>query len=210
MACNSHGVRTHAVFTAKIIIQTQIDTYIFQSLQKYPPPQKKKKSFGQYLGYVGKKSLPGIRSTWFAPYCRYPNCSYSNVLKHTFYTCSEYFPIWKVREKIAFFSWAIRFVFKVCKSLTWKAAHIHEKRREDVGCYWVSLDFLINILGQFRLNPAWHFWLSTRFSCCLKMKSVENILGYIREQFYRFSRGCKPRENHWNCSRKYPKMLKTD
>ena len=32
------------------------------------------------------------------------------------------------------------------------------------------------------LNPAWHFWLSTRFSCCLKMKSVENILGYIREQ----------------------------
>ena len=27
-----------------------------------------------------------------------------------------------------------------------------------------------------------------RFSCCLKMKSVEKILGYIREQFYRFSR----------------------
>ena len=27
------------------------------------------------------------------------------------------------------------------------------------------------------------------------MKSVENILGYIREQFYRFLRGCKPREN---------------
>ena len=60
------------------------------------------------------------------------------------------------------------------------------------------------------LNPAWHFWLSTRFSCCLKMKSVENILGYIREQFYRFSRGCKPRENLWNCSRKYTKMFKTD
>ena len=54
------------------------------------------------------------------------------------------------------------------------------------------------------LNPAWHFWLSTRFSCCLK------ILGYIREQFYRFSRGCKPRENIWNCSRKYTKMFKTD
>jgi hypothetical protein len=29
------------------------------------------------------------------------------------------------------------------------------------------------------------------------MKSVENILGYIREQFY-------------NCSRKYTKMFKTD
>ena len=60
------------------------------------------------------------------------------------------------------------------------------------------------------LNPAWHYWLSTRFSCCLKMKSVENILGYVREQFYRFSRGCKPRENLWNCSRKYTKMFKTD
>ena len=39
-----------------------------------------------------------------------------------------------------------------------------------------------SILLHSGLNPAWHFWLSTRFSC-LKMKSVENILGYIREQF---------------------------
>ena len=69
---------------------------------------------------------------------------------------------------------------------------------------------IISILLHSGLNPAWHFWLSTRFSCCLKMKSVENILGYIREQFYRFSRGCKPRENLWNCSRKYTKMFKTD
>ena len=67
-----------------------------------------------------------------------------------------------------------------------------------------------SILLHSGLNPAWHFWLSTRFSCCLKMKSVENILGYVREQFYRFSRGCKPRENLWNCSRKYTKMFKTD
>ena len=67
-----------------------------------------------------------------------------------------------------------------------------------------------SILLHSGLNPAQHFWLSTRFSCCLKMKSVENILGYIREQFYRFSRGCKPRENLWNCSRKYTKMFKTD
>ena len=66
------------------------------------------------------------------------------------------------------------------------------------------------ILLHSGLNPAWHFWLSTRFSCCLKMKSVENILGYVREQFYRFSRGCKPRENLWNCSRKYTEMFKTD
>ena len=67
-----------------------------------------------------------------------------------------------------------------------------------------------SILLHSGLNPAWHFWLSTRFSCCLKMKSVETILGYIQEQFYRFSRGRKPRENLWNCSRKYSKMFKTD
>ena len=66
-----------------------------------------------------------------------------------------------------------------------------------------------SILLRSGLYPAWLFWLSTRFSCCLKMKSVENILGYIREQFYRFSRGCKPRENLWNCSRKYTKIFKT-
>ena len=42
---------------------------------------------------------------------------------------------------------------------------------------------------------------ATKFSCCLKMKPVENILGYIREQFYRFSRGCKPRENDLKCSK---------
>ena len=67
-----------------------------------------------------------------------------------------------------------------------------------------------SILLRSGLYPAWLFWLSTRFSCCLKMKSVENILGYVREQFYRFSRGCKPRENLWNCSRKYTEMFKTD
>ena len=59
-----------------------------------------------------------------------------------------------------------------------------------------------SILLHSGLKPTWHFWLSTRFSCCLKMKQVENILGYIREQFYRFSRGCKSWENNWNCSRK--------
>ena len=68
----------------------------------------------------------------------------------------------------------------------------------------------ISILFHIGLKPSWHFCLSTRFSCSLKMKSVENILGYIREQFYRFSRGCKPWENLWNCSRKYTKMFKAD
>ena len=89
-----------------------------------------------------------------------------------------------------------------------------------VGVVKFYLQLLLSVLNKTKvnnsillhsgLNPAWHFWLSTRFSCCLKMKSVENILGYIREQFYRFSRGCKPRENLWNCSRKYTKMFKTD
>ena len=40
------------------------------------------------------------------------------------------------------------------------------------------------------------------------MKSVKNILGYFRGQFYRFLRGCNPWENLWNCSWKYPKMFK--
>ena len=77
---------------------------------------------------------------------------------------------------------------------------------------WFLIPTLLNIsiLLHSGLNPALHFWLSTRFSCCLMMKSVENILGYIREQFYRFSRGCKPRENLWNRSRKYTKMFETD
>ena len=67
-----------------------------------------------------------------------------------------------------------------------------------------------SILLHGGLNPAWHFWLSTRVSFCLKMKSVENILCYIQGQFYRFSRVFKPWENLWNCSRKYPIMFKTD
>ena len=74
------------------------------------------------------------------------------------------------------------------------------------GCYQKKRN---SILLHSGLNPAWYFWLSTKFSCCLKMKSVENILGYIREQFYRFSRGCKPRENLWYCSRKYSKIFET-
>ena len=47
-----------------------------------------------------------------------------------------------------------------------------------------------SILLHSGLNAASHFWFQIRYSCCLKMKSVENISGYIREQFYRFSRGC--------------------
>ena len=75
-------------------------------------------------------------------------------------------------------------------------------------CIWPTPRDIIILLHS-GLNPPWHFWLSTRVSCCLKMKSVENILGYIREQFYRFSRGCKPRENLRNFSRKYTKMFKS-
>ena len=65
-----------------------------------------------------------------------------------------------------------------------------------------------SILLHSGLYPAWHFLLWTRFSCCLKMKSVENILGYVQGQFHRFLRGCKPRENLWNCSRRCPIALK--
>ena len=43
-------------------------------------------------------------------------------------------------------------------------------------------------------------WIQPGIFCCLKMRSVENILGYIQEQFYRFSRGYKPWENLWICS----------
>ena len=67
-----------------------------------------------------------------------------------------------------------------------------------------------SILLHSGLNPALHFLMTRRLSCCQKMKSVENILGNILGQFYRFSRGCKPSENLWNCSRKYTKMFKTD
>lgn len=52
-------------------------------------------------------------------------------------------------------------------------------------------------LLQSDLNPAWHFWFSTRFSWCLKMTIVEFILGYFRK-------------NLWNCLREYPNIFKTD
>ena len=86
--------------------------------------------------------------TWLHSFeCRYPNCSYSNVLKHAFYTCSEYFSIWKVREKIAFFHERLGLCSKYVNPWPEKLRISTKKRREDVGCYWVSLDFLINILG---------------------------------------------------------------
>ena len=50
---------------------------------------------------------------------------------------------------------------------------------------WVSykLHWSNGILLHSGLNPAWHFWLSTRFPCCLKMKSVENIYGIFNDNF---------------------------
>ena len=71
--------------------------------------------------------------------------------------------------------------------------------------FMLNLTFYTNsdkhsILLHRDLNPAWHFWLSTRFSCCLKMKSVENNFKDFQEA----------RENIWNCSRKYTKVLQTD
>ena len=83
----------------------------------------------------------------------------------------------------------------------------YQSERNCLQCQFFQL--WNSILLHSGLNPAWHFCLSTIFSCCLKMKSVKNIFGYIWEQLYRFSRGCKPWENLWNCSRKYTKMFKT-
>ena len=76
----------------------------------------------------------------------------------------------------------------------------YSKKVEKFNLSWKLLVQLFNYnstLLHSCLNPDWHFWLSTRFSCCLKMKSAENILGYIRE-------------NLWNCSRNYTKIFKTD
>ena len=66
-----------------------------------------------------------------------------------------------------------------------------------------------SILLHSGLNPAWHFWLSTRFSCCLKMKLVENILGYFRGQFYRFSTVRLPEKKQQNARNQINHVQKT-
>ena len=58
------------------------------------------------------------------------------------------------------------------RTKTDKIVHIVHISTPTPGCN--------SILLHSGLNPAWNFWLSTRFSC-LEMKSVENILGYILE-----------------------------
>ena len=63
-----------------------------------------------------------------------------------------------------------------------------------------------SILLHSCLNPAWQLWLLTRYSCCMKIRSVDIIC----IQVCRFLRGFKPQENLSNSSRKYPKMFKTD
>ena len=58
---------------------------------------------------------------------------------------------------------------------------------------------------QFKVEIVFCFivaWIKPDIFCWLKEKSVENISGYIREQFCWFSRGCKPQENIINCWRK--------
>ena len=44
------------------------------------------------------------------------------------------------------------------------------------------------------LHSGKHFGLNS-ICCCLKMKSILNILGYFLEQFQIFSRGLQPLEN---------------
>ena len=47
---------------------------------------------------------------------------------------------------------------------------------------YILLEKIVTVLLHSGLNPARDFWLSTIFSYCLKMKSVENMLGCIRGQ----------------------------
>ena len=47
---------------------------------------------------------------------------------------------------------------------------------------YILLEKIVCILLHSGLYPASDFWLSTIFSYCLKMKSVENMLGCIRGQ----------------------------
>ena len=42
--------------------------------------------------------------------------------------------------------------------------------QSNLGFRCTELKWNNSILLHSGLNPAWHFWLSTRFSCCLKMK----------------------------------------
>ena len=67
-----------------------------------------------------------------------------------------------------------------------------------------------SILLHSGLNLAWHFWLSTRFSNCLKNK-WEHFRVYSRTILQIFD-SCKPRDNLWNCSKKIhlSKIFETD
>ena len=85
---------------------------------------------------------------------------------------------------------------------TWFDNDHNNQSSNSVDCKYSQLHRLCG--RNWQIDPVRHFWLSTRFSYCLKMKPVQNVLGYIQDQFYRFSRGL------WNCSRKYTKMFKTD
>ena len=55
------------------------------------------------------------------------------------------------------------------------------------------------------LNQVWYFWLSTKCSCCLNVKSVETIGVYSRTILQSFGRLWA---SLWNCSRIH--MFKTD
>ena len=90
-------------------------------------------------------------------------------------------------------------------SIKWIVIFVTSKR-----FFWCLENMYVHFLHS-GLNTAWHFWFSTRFSCCLKIKSVENILRYFPGQFLQIIKYvAKPRENIWNCSIKHPKIFKTD
>ena len=60
-------------------------------------------------------------------------------------------------------------------------------------------------------NWHWNFGSYQDFLVVSRWNQLRTFKGtYIQEQFYRFLRSSKPRENLWNYSRRYNKMFKTD
>ena len=82
---------------------------------------------------------------------------------------------------VSFIPWKMAKVFLeafIYPPLIWTLKYLFKIVYEGVAGQSVDSILLYN-----GLNSAWHFWLSTRFSWCLRMISLEIILGYIRGQF---------------------------
>ena len=68
-----------------------------------------------------------------------------------------------------------------------------------------------SILLHSGLNPAWFFFGCQKdFLVVWRWIQLRTFWGIFENNFTDFLRGCKPWKNIWNCSKKYPKMFKTD